>query len=61
MVLTGQGLSAGDFDAAVEVLRAGAGYVNVHSSDNPGGELRGQIRRSRGGSDSGDSGSGSGS
>jgi len=34
-----QALSAAQLDA----LRAGATYVNVHTPDNPGGEIRGQV------------------
>lgn len=29
--------------APVDVLRAGDGYVNVHTTQNPGGEVRGQV------------------
>jgi len=32
------------FDEVVRAIRAGVTYANVHSSRNPGGEIRGQIR-----------------
>lgn len=34
---------AGDWDGFVEALRHGELYVNVHSTDHPTGEMRGQI------------------
>ncbi len=39
-----QGIAQGEFDEFVKAIRAGAAYVNVHSSKFPGGELRGQLR-----------------
>lgn len=45
LAATGQGIDAGQFDEAVRAMRAGAMYVNVHSSLFPPGEIRGQIRR----------------
>jgi hypothetical protein len=36
--LAGQPLSA-----LVEALSSGGAYVNVHTQQNPGGEIRGQI------------------
>jgi hypothetical protein len=41
---TGQGLAPGEFAELVRALRAGVMYANVHSTRNPGGEIRGQIR-----------------
>jgi CHRD domain len=39
----GQGLAAGEFDEFVRAVRAGATYVNVHSVNRPGGEIRAQL------------------
>ena len=44
---SGQGLAAGEFDELVKAIRAGAAYVNVHTSAFPGGELRGQTGHGR--------------
>lgn len=38
-----QGLAAGEFDELVDAIRAGATYVNVHSTLHPVGEIRGQL------------------
>ncbi len=38
-----RGLDAGEFDAFLSALRGGGTYVNVHSVDHPGGEIRAQI------------------
>ena len=39
----GQGITAGQFDELLQAIRAGATYVNVHSTLYPGGEIRSQI------------------
>ena len=39
-----QGINTGEFDELVRAIRAGATYVNVHSTLWPGGEIRSQIR-----------------
>jgi hypothetical protein len=38
-----QGLDTGEFDELLTAIRAGATYVNVHSTRWPGGEIRSQI------------------
>lgn len=38
-----QGFDAGQFDELIRAIRAGATYVNVHSSLFPPGEIRGQL------------------
>ncbi len=39
-----QGVEAGAFDEFVRALRNGAVYINVHSTNFPEGEIRGQVR-----------------
>lgn len=41
---TGQGIAAGEFAEVLSAIRQGVAYANVHSTRNPGGEIRGQIR-----------------
>lgn len=41
---TGQGIAAGEFAEVLTAFRQGVAYANVHSTRNPGGEIRGQIR-----------------
>jgi CHRD domain len=38
-----QGLEGGNLAELIAALRAGATYANVHTSERPGGEMRGQI------------------
>ena len=39
-----QGITAGEFAELVRAIRHGATYVNVHTSNFPNGEIRGNIR-----------------
>ena len=39
----GQGIAAGEFAELVRAMRAGATYVNIHTTAFPGGEIRGQV------------------
>ena len=38
-----QGIAPGEFGELVSAIRAGATYVNVHTTANPGGEIRAQL------------------
>jgi hypothetical protein len=40
-----QGLGAGNLQALVQAIKAGATYVNIHTDSFPAGEIRGQIDR----------------
>ena len=42
---SGQGIAAGELGELMQAMGRRVTYVNVHSSEWPGGELRGQIRR----------------
>jgi hypothetical protein len=39
-----QGITAGELAEAVQAILQGEGYVNIHNSSFPGGEIRGQVR-----------------
>ncbi len=43
-MLTSQGVPAGGFGELVFALQHGLAYANIHSTQSPGGELRGLIR-----------------
>jgi hypothetical protein len=42
---TAQGIDAGDLASALEAVREGAAYANMHTTKFPGGEIRGQVHR----------------
>lgn len=44
MEIESQGVQAGDLEGALEIIRSGVAYANVHTEAFPGGEIRGQIR-----------------
>lgn len=48
---TAQGIAAGDLASALEAIGDGLGYVNMHTTMFPGGEIRGQVRVHRGDDD----------
>lgn len=41
----GQGIAPEEIDELIAAIKAGVTYVNVHTDDFPGGEIRGQIER----------------
>lgn len=43
-----QGLNTGELDELIRAIRAGKTYVNVHTTDRPGGEIRSQINHGEG-------------
>jgi len=43
-----QGINTGEIDELIKAIRAGATYVNVHSTLWPGGEIRSQINGNSG-------------
>jgi hypothetical protein len=40
---SGQGVAPGEFEEAIDAMRDGAAYANVHTTVYPSGEIRGQI------------------
>lgn len=39
-----QNVKAGDFNGVIAILKSGDGYVNVHTTNFGGGEIRGQVK-----------------
>ena len=46
---TTQGIDVGDLDSALEAVRAGLSYANMHTVNFDSGEIRGKVRRGNGG------------
>ena len=46
--ITTQGIDVGDLDSALEAVRDGLSYANMHTTNFAGGEIRGQVRRGGG-------------
>jgi hypothetical protein len=42
---TGQGIAVGDLTSALEAVREGNAYANMHTENFKGGEIRGQVHR----------------
>lgn len=45
LALAGQNVPARDFNAIAEALLSNTAYVNVHTTNFPAGEIRGQLTR----------------
>jgi len=48
IALPGQNVKAGDFDALEDALESDAAYGNIHTTNFPAGEIRGQVVRGAG-------------
>lgn len=42
--VAGQNVAAGDFEGALSIIGSGDAYVNVHTTNFPLGEIRGQVK-----------------
>src|SRR5215467_9405367 len=43
-----QGITVGDLTSALEAVRDGLSYANMHTTNFPGGEIRGNVKRGEG-------------
>jgi len=44
LAVPGQNIPAGNFDVLVSALRSNTAYANVHTTQFPAGEIRGQVK-----------------
>jgi hypothetical protein len=49
-----QGITPGDLDSALAAVRSELSYANMHTTNFPGGEIRGDVHRVSGNSESGE-------
>ena len=47
LAVPGQNITAGDFDAVIDILSAHAAYANIHTNNFKAGEIRAELRRER--------------
>jgi CHRD domain-containing protein len=45
LAVTAQGISAGELSEVLDAIKKGSGYVNVHTTTFPTGEIRGQVTK----------------
>jgi len=45
LAITGQNVTAGDFMALEDAIQSETTYGNIHTSNFPAGEIRGEIRK----------------
>lgn len=43
LAVPGQNVTANDFDAIADAITSNTAYVNIHTANFPGGEIRGQV------------------
>ena len=44
LTVPAQGITGGDLSELLRILKSGNAYVNVHTTNHPGGEIRGQVK-----------------